>query len=225
MERVRLDDLLRQIDPDAPAVSPQAIAQIDGVRASELSIRRFLPDFVIRRLSRAFSRSNTVHPETALALYAIARVLDAREIVETGTYWGYSTTYLAAAVRDNGGGMVRTFDLYAHAGKHIPSAFAPYVEKHLGKPSTETLPEALRGRMPDLFFQDSRHDYTGVFEELEIVAPLLRPDGVILFHDFIAPEVVRAAQEALPGWRLLAIDNTDPQILGIALPPRRPGAA
>jgi predicted O-methyltransferase YrrM len=39
-------------------------------------------------------------------LYLIARSLRAIRIVEFGTSFGISTTYLAAAVRDNGGGLV-----------------------------------------------------------------------------------------------------------------------
>jgi predicted O-methyltransferase YrrM len=36
----------------------------------------------------------------------MARAIGARRIVEAGTSWGVSTLYLAAAVRDNGGGIV-----------------------------------------------------------------------------------------------------------------------
>ena len=39
-------------------------------------------------------------------LYLTARAIDARRIVEFGTSFGVSTIYLAAAVRDNGGGLV-----------------------------------------------------------------------------------------------------------------------
>jgi predicted O-methyltransferase YrrM len=39
-------------------------------------------------------------------LYLIARSLRANRIVEFGTSFGVSTTYLAAAVKDNGGGVV-----------------------------------------------------------------------------------------------------------------------
>ncbi|MGZ6195896.1 MAG: O-methyltransferase [Candidatus Binataceae bacterium] len=38
--------------------------------------------------------------------YALCRALNARRIVEAGTSFGISTLYLAAAVRDNGGGVV-----------------------------------------------------------------------------------------------------------------------
>jgi predicted O-methyltransferase YrrM len=39
-------------------------------------------------------------------LYLVARSIDARRIVEFGTSFGISTLYLAAAVKDNGGGVV-----------------------------------------------------------------------------------------------------------------------
>ena len=38
--------------------------------------------------------------------YMICRAIGARRIVEAGTSFGVSTLYLAAAVRDNGGGLV-----------------------------------------------------------------------------------------------------------------------
>ena len=38
--------------------------------------------------------------------YALCRALRAKRVVEAGTSFGVSTLYLAAAVRDNGGGMV-----------------------------------------------------------------------------------------------------------------------
>ena len=38
--------------------------------------------------------------------YGLCRAIGARRIVELGTSFGVSTLYLAAAVRDNGGGVV-----------------------------------------------------------------------------------------------------------------------
>ena len=45
-------------------------------------------------------------PEQGRFLYITARALAAKRIVEFGTSYGISTIYLAAAARDNGGGMV-----------------------------------------------------------------------------------------------------------------------
>jgi len=47
-----------------------------------------------------------VSRETATLLYMLTRSTRARSIVEFGTSFGVSTVYLAAALRDNGGGRV-----------------------------------------------------------------------------------------------------------------------
>ena len=49
-----------------------------------------------------------VSRETGALLYMLARSCDARTIVEFGTSFGISTLYLAAALRDNGGGVLIT---------------------------------------------------------------------------------------------------------------------
>jgi predicted O-methyltransferase YrrM len=45
---------------------------------------------------------------TGTLLYMLARTMDARSIVEFGTSFGISTLHLAAALRDNGGGLLIT---------------------------------------------------------------------------------------------------------------------
>ena len=45
-------------------------------------------------------------PKQGTLAYMIARSIGARRIVEFGTSFGISTIYLAAALRDNGGGVV-----------------------------------------------------------------------------------------------------------------------
>ena len=49
-----------------------------------------------------------VSRETGLLLYMLARGFKARSIVEFGTSFGISTLFLAAALRDNGGGRLIT---------------------------------------------------------------------------------------------------------------------
>ena len=57
---------------------------------------------------RSFWRDKLValEPEKAGFCYGICRAIGAKRIVEAGTSFGVSTLYLAAAVRDNGGGVV-----------------------------------------------------------------------------------------------------------------------
>ena len=57
---------------------------------------------------RAFWRDKLVafEPDKAQFCYGIVRAIGAKRVVEAGTSFGVSTLYLAAAVRDNGGGVV-----------------------------------------------------------------------------------------------------------------------
>lgn len=195
-----------------------AIGAVAGTRDREHLLRRFLPPRLVRRLDRGFARSNTIHPDTARTLYAVARAVRPGVMVETGTYWGYSTAILAAAARDSGVGVVHSFDLYKRAGAHIPRALRPWVYLHRGEPATSSMPPILRVvAPPQLFFQDSVHDYDGVLAELRIVSPLLAPAAVVLFHDFVLDGVRRAARDGLPGYQLVQLAGEDPQQCGIAI--------
>jgi hypothetical protein len=198
-----------------------AIAAVAAKRDREGLLRRFLPARIVRRLDRGFARSNTIHPDTAQALYAVARAVRPTVTFETGTYWGYSTAILAAAARDSGVGVVHSFDLYPRAGAHIPAALMPWVRLHRGAAATHSMPAVLRDVMaPQLFFQDSVHDYEGVLAELRITMPAMAPGAVVLFHDFVLDGVRRAARDGLPGYQLAQIAGEDPQQFGIAIAPR-----
>jgi predicted O-methyltransferase YrrM len=67
-----------------------------------------------------------VSPETGRMLYLLARATKARKVVEYGTSFGLSTIHLAAAVRDNGGGLVIGSELEpskaARARAHLAEA-------------------------------------------------------------------------------------------------------
>lgn len=84
-----------------------------------------------------------VSPEQGQFLYLTARALGARTIVEFGTSFGISTIYLAAAVKDNGGGVVIGTEIeeskHAQALAHITEAgLAEFVDVRLGD-ALETL--------------------------------------------------------------------------------------
>jgi hypothetical protein len=219
---LRLEHVLDRLGASAidEAGAQSAIAMVNSVRDRENALLRFLPRRLLRRFDRGFARSYTVHPDTARALYGITRAMRSDVVLETGTYWGYSTTVLAAAVRDAGVGMVHSFDLYPKAGAHIPMSLRPWVQLHLGRPASETMPSLLAGVSSTLFFQDSVHDYDGVLAELNAAVPALAPGAVVLFHDFVLPDVRRAAVDGLPRWFIAQIDVEDQQQLGIGIAPR-----
>ena len=50
--------------------------------------------------------SLAISPEQGMFAYQIARLIDAKRIVEFGSSYGISTVYLASAIKDNGNGKV-----------------------------------------------------------------------------------------------------------------------
>ena len=221
MKSISLEKLLDRLGKAAFLTAlPDGMAVVDAVRTREAWLQRYLPSPLVRRLDPGFARSCPVHPDTGRALYAICRALRPAHIFETGTYWGYSTAYLAAAVRDNGTGCLHTFDIYARAGRHVPRTLRPHVRFYRGKSSVAAMPAVLQSASPSLFFQDSRHDYEGVFEEMSLAAPNLAPGAVVLFHDFVVPDVRAAANDALgAGFEYFVLESGDPSQLGVAVKP------
>jgi predicted O-methyltransferase YrrM len=113
-------------------------------------------------------------------LYLTARALGARHVVEFGTSFGVSTVYLAAAVRDNGGGQVIGSEILESKARVAEAnlqqaGLAEYASVRLGD-ALETLrdlPEPI-----DLVLLDGWKDlYVPV---LDLVAPRLRPGAIVL---------------------------------------------
>jgi predicted O-methyltransferase YrrM len=125
-----------------------------------------------------------VSREQGELLYLTARAIGARHVVEFGTSFGISTVYLAAAVRDNGGGLVVGSEI--EPAKHR-QAEANLAEAGLAEVSDVRLGDALESLrdLPepiDLMLLDGWKDlYLPV---LELVMPRLRP-GAVVFADNI----------------------------------------
>ena len=99
-----LDRLFEEADAASPMNSPLAAALSEEQRRSLMQSKTDYLDFYsqMKDFPLAVSR------ETGLLLYMLARSGGARTIVEFGTSFGISTLYLAAALRDNGGGVLIT---------------------------------------------------------------------------------------------------------------------
>jgi predicted O-methyltransferase YrrM len=121
-----------------------------------------------------------VTPDMGTLLYLLARCIRARTIVEFGTSFGISTIFLAAAVRDNGGGRVVTTEFEA--------AKAERARRHLAQAGLETLVEirvgdarqTLSGNVPSdidfVLLDGAKEEYLPV---LKILEPQLRKGALI----------------------------------------------
>jgi predicted O-methyltransferase YrrM len=140
-----------------------------------------------------------VEPAAGRFLYVVARAIGARRIVEFGTSFGISTIYLAAAVRDNGGGEVIGTELEPRKRERAlanlaEAGLADVVDVRLGD-ATQTLRDL--AEPVDLLFLDGWKDL--YIEMLELVKPRLRPGALVLadnvrtFKKTLAPFVARVS--------------------------------
>lgn len=125
-----------------------------------------------------------VSRETGTLLHMLARSCRARTIVEFGTSFGISTLYLAAALRDNGGGRLITTEFepskVARARKNlVAGGLSDLVEIREGdalQTLAVDLPEAI-----DLLLLDGAK---GLYPEiLALVERHLRPGALIIADD------------------------------------------
>jgi predicted O-methyltransferase YrrM len=196
--RARLDML--RILLVAPLVVPDffGLRRVDDERLSRRMRRTFLP----------VSRSQ------GEMLYLVARSIDARRIVEFGTSFGISTIYLAAAVKDNGGGVVVGSELdaskHAKAREHLRLAgLDAYADVRLGD-ALKTLADV---EAPvDMVLLDGWKD--GYLPMIELLTPKLRPRAVVLadniytFKKTLRPYVERM-QSGAHGFVSTTLDISD----------------
>lgn len=122
-----------------------------------------------------------VSRETGALLYMLARSTRARTIVEFGTSFGISTLYLAAALRENGGGRLISTEFeptkVARAREHLVEAgLDDLVEIREGdalKTLSDGLPEII-----DLVLLDGAKALYG--DVLDLLLDRLRPGALIV---------------------------------------------
>lgn len=122
--------------------------------------------------------------EAGELIYNTARAIGARRIVEFGTSFGFSTIYLAAAVRDNGGGVVVTTEVEANkvvaARKNLTEAGLSQFVDILEGDAKETLRDI--ASPIDMVLLDGWKDlYIPI---VEMLTPKLR-HGSVVFADNI----------------------------------------
>jgi predicted O-methyltransferase YrrM len=96
-----------KLDAMLPALHEESTAQDEGIERYFFK-ERTGPWNGMEPRDHAFMADKAValDQDKAEFCYMLCRAIGARRIVEAGTSFGVSTLYLAAAVRDNGGGVV-----------------------------------------------------------------------------------------------------------------------
>jgi predicted O-methyltransferase YrrM len=139
----------------------------------------------------------------------MARTSKAARIVEFGTSMGISTIYLAAALRDNGGGTLIGSEFepgkVMRAREHLEAAgLADLVEIREGD-ARETLADI--GGEVDLLLIDGA--FSLYLPVLKLIEPYLRPGAIVLGENAFDPEYRAYVRDPANGYlsRTLAIDE------------------
>jgi predicted O-methyltransferase YrrM len=176
-----LAPLLARLFADAEASSPLQIPALAALSQQERE-----------RLLRSKSEYRSVYEvlkdcplpvsrETGRLLYMLARSAGARSIVEFGTSFGISTLHLAAALRDNGGGLLITTEFepskIARARRNLSDAgLADLVEIREGD-ALDTLAHGLPERVDLVLLDGAKPLYLDV---LGLVESSLRPGSLVV---------------------------------------------
>lgn len=130
---------------------------------------------------------DSIELEVALFIYSLARMTNAKRVLETGCSRGFSTSFLASAVADNNGHSVVSIDVDSLFHLWEGSDVAPLI-KFMNGSSTNLIQQvraALNGQMFDMLFLDSLHTYTHLMAEIMLYEKHLKIGGLIVLHDTI----------------------------------------
>jgi predicted O-methyltransferase YrrM len=148
----------------------------------------------------------SLSPEAGLLLHALARNTRPRTVIETGTYIGISTIWLAAGLGADA--MLHAFDRFlpirrdqwhddeqltgrveAVAASIERAGLAGRVRLHRGDSSFEVrrMHEPLRAGGVQLAFIDGDHSIDGAWLDLLAIEPVLSTGGYVVLHD-VFPE-------------------------------------
>ena len=141
-----------------------------------------------------------VSPVYGRFLYAAARACKATRIVEFGTSMGISTIYLAAALRDNGGGHLIGSELepckVVRARANLDAAgLADLVDIREGD-AIETLKDV--GGEVDLLLIDGA--FALYLPVLKLIEPRLRPGAAILGENAFEPAYLEYVRDPANGY-------------------------
>jgi predicted O-methyltransferase YrrM len=211
----RVADLLEMLHHDAEVADHEHVeamqAKIAAPGASiEALVTDLLADERVDYRATYHDRADNflaVSAEYGRFLYAIARACKATRIVEFGTSMGILTIYLAAALRDNGGGHLIGSEMeaskVARARANLQAAgLADLVDIRTGD-ALATLRNV--GGTVDLVLVDGA--FSLYLPVLKLLEPWLKPGAVILGENAFEPEYRAYVRNAANGYMSLALPD------------------
>ena len=204
----RVAEILDKLHRDAEAADREHFtATMANIEASGATLGQMAADLIAeervnyRAIYRGYAGNFlNVSPVYGRFLYMIARACKATRIVEFGTSMGISTIYLAAALRDNGGGRLIGSELepakVARARAHLDAAgLGDLVDIREGD-ALETLKDL--GGEVDLALIDGA--WSLYLPVLKLIEPRLKPGAVILGENAFAADYLDHLHDPANGY-------------------------
>jgi predicted O-methyltransferase YrrM len=130
--------------------------------------------------------------------YLTARLIDARQVFEMGSGYGYSTAWFARAVQENGGGrVVHTVwdeDLSRRARGHLDAMGYEGIVEYRVQEAIGAL-RSSEGPFDLIFLDIDKEDYP---EALEVIEAKLRSGGVLLADNLLRHGAVLDGRDRTP---------------------------
>lgn len=141
-------------------------------------------DSVLKKLEKTAVEYTNIAPENGQFLSILIRSIQARNVLEVGTSNGYSSIWLAAALKDTGGKLITLeFDSgrAAAAEAHLQEAgLDRFVEVRLGNALAEI--PTCEATFDMVFLDAEKSEY---LRYLELALPKVRPGGLIVADDTV----------------------------------------
>ena len=174
-------------DPVGPVRS--LIKEAVGRFAPEFETLRFLPEARYDR--RHFPTIGQYDWLAGQVLYALVRMRRPRRVIEFSTSSGYSTTFIALALKRNGTGQLHSIDLDRDAQLSAERWLRQHsvmdrVTLHQGD-CRDVVPNLVTDEL-DLLFIDSLHSFDLTSWYLTAVVPTLQPEVLVHIHDVMPSE-------------------------------------
>ncbi|RYX80915.1 methyltransferase [bacterium] len=150
-----------------------------------------------------------IRPEQGELIYLLCRSMGARRVAEFATSLGFSAIYLAAAVRDNGGGEVIGCEIVPEkvkaARRNLADAGLDALVEVREGDALETMADL--GGPIDFFLMDGWPIGEGpslALQVMKMVAPQLRV-GAMILNDNCEPDYMEYVRDPANGFRTMSL--------------------
>jgi predicted O-methyltransferase YrrM len=197
-----LAPLLERLFDETAAASPATSAALAALPAAERTRLMHSKTEYLDFYARLKDVPLPVSRETGTLLYMLARSSGARSVVEFGTSFGISTLFLAAALRDNGGGRLVTTEFepskVARARAHLKTGGLDDLVEIREGDALKTLAAGLPETIDLLLLDGAKALYP---EILALVESRLRPGALVVADNADhSPEYLARVRSAQGGY-------------------------